>query len=78
MRGLRKLRVADPKRKKGKRGGARVIYFHIPEADRFLMLDIYGKGEKEDLSPAEKNHLRELARKYKRLVVEAVRQDREG
>jgi len=71
--GLRKLRIADPKRQKGKRGGARVIYLHIPEADQFLMLDIYGKGEKDDLTPAEKEDLRGLAREYKRLVVEAAR-----
>ena len=71
--GLRKLRIADPKRQKGKRGGARVIYLHIPEASQFLMLDIYGKSEKEDLTPAEKKDLRELARDYKRLIVEAAR-----
>jgi hypothetical protein len=70
--GLRKLRIADPKRQKGKRGGARVIYLHIPEADQFLMLDIYGKGEKDDLTPGEKKDLRELAHEYKRLIVEAA------
>jgi hypothetical protein len=69
--GLRKLRIADPKRQKGKRGGARVIYLHIPEADQFLMLDIYGKGEKDDLTPDEKQGLRQLARQYKGLIVEA-------
>jgi len=56
-----------------KRGGARVIYLHIPEADQFLMLDIYGKGEKDDLTLAEKKDLRELAQEYKRLIVEAAR-----
>lgn len=30
--GLRKVRMADPKRSKGKRGGARIIYLHVPEA----------------------------------------------
>jgi hypothetical protein len=38
--GLRKLRLADPRRQKGKRSGARLIYLHIPEAGQFLMLDI--------------------------------------
>ena len=71
--GLRKVRIADPRRQKGKRGGARVIYLHVPEAEQFLMLDIYGKGEKDDLTPAEKNDLRELAREYKQLIVEASR-----
>ena len=71
--GLRKLRIADPKRQKGKRGGARVIYLHIPEVGQFLMLDIYGKNEKDDLTPTEKRDLRELAREYKRLIVDAAR-----
>jgi putative transcriptional regulator len=68
--GLRKLRIADAKRHKGKRGGARVIYLHIPEAAQFLMIDIYSKGDKDDLTPAEKKDLRELAREYKNLIVE--------
>ena len=39
--GLRKVRIADPKRGKGKRGGARVIYLYVPEAKWFFLLDIY-------------------------------------
>ena len=50
--GLRKLRIADPGRGKGKRGGARVIYLHTPEANVFFLITIYGKGEKGDLSAA--------------------------
>jgi hypothetical protein len=71
--GLRKVRVADARRQKGKRGGARVIYLHIPEADQFLMLDIYSKHEKEDLTPSERKRLRNLVREYKIKVVEARR-----
>lgn len=58
--GLRKVRVAHPKRGKGKRGGARVIYLYVPEARWFYMLDIYGKDEKDDLSNDEKKFLSEL------------------
>jgi len=60
--GLRKLRFADPKRGKGKRGGVRVIYLHIPEAERIDLLAIYGKDEKDDLTKDEKKILRQLAR----------------
>src|SRR5438874_1679235 len=52
--GLRKVRTADPKRGKGKRGGARVIYLYVPTARQFYLLDIYGKDEKDDLSADEK------------------------
>ena len=37
------------------------------------MLDIYGKNEKEDLTPAEKRQFRELAGEYKKQDVEAAR-----
>jgi hypothetical protein len=71
--GLRKLRIADPSRGKGKRGGARLIYLHVPEADHYLLLDVYGKDEKEDLTPQEKRDLKHLAEQYKKQVIEIAR-----
>jgi len=59
--GLRKLRFADPKRGKGKRGGVRVIYLHIPAAERIDLLAVYGKDEKDDLTADEKKILRTMA-----------------
>lgn len=70
--GLRKLRVTDPRRGKGKRGGARIIYLHLPEVKRFYMLDIYGKDEKDDLAPDERKALRGLAEDLKREVRRSV------
>ena len=58
--GLRKIRIADPKRGKGKRGGARIVYLYVPESRWFYMLDIYGKDEKDDLSNDEKRLLADL------------------
>ena len=49
--GLRKLRWAASGR--GKRGGARVIYFWWISDDKILLLDIYEKKTKEDLSADE-------------------------
>jgi hypothetical protein len=71
--GLRKIRVPDPGRGKGKRGGARVIYLHVPEADWVFLLDGYDKGEKDDLSPAEKKALVKLVAELKAEAVEATR-----
>lgn len=70
--GLRKVRVADPRRHKGKRGGARVIYLYVPEAKWFFMLDIYGKDEQDDLSPAEKKSLSKLVDELKHQARAAV------
>ena len=64
--GLRKIRTADPGRRKGRRGGARLIYLYIPIAKRFYMLDIYDKNERDDLSANEKKQRRRLAEKLKR------------
>ena len=44
-----KLRIGDPKRGKGKRGGARVIYLHIEETNVIHFVTVYGKDQKDDL-----------------------------
>jgi hypothetical protein len=58
--GLRKMRVADPRRGAGKRGGARVIYLHIAESDQIHLITVYGKDQKDDLSAEDKVHYRRL------------------
>jgi hypothetical protein len=49
--GCRKLRWAAKGR--GARGGARVIYFFRNHAGQILLLDLYAKNEKADLSAAD-------------------------
>ena len=71
--GLRKVRTADPKRGKGKRGGARVVYFYVPETKWFFMLDIYGKDEQDDLSTAQKKMLTQLVDELKHQARAALR-----
>ncbi len=58
--GLRKVRVARGGR--GKSGGARVVYYLFsPNAPVYLM-EIFGKGEKANLSAAERNELAKVAK----------------
>jgi hypothetical protein len=56
--GLRKIRwtVAG----KGKRGGTRVIYYHVVAQAQIRMILIYRKGIKDDLTPKEKTVLRKI------------------
>ena len=74
--GLRKLRISDPCRGKGKRGGARIIYLYVPEAKRFFLLDIYGKDEKDDLSASEKKLLARLADELKQQAIASTTRQR--
>jgi hypothetical protein len=48
--GVRKLRVEDPERKKGKRGGFRVLYLDLPDCQETFLITFYGKDEADDLS----------------------------
>jgi hypothetical protein len=63
--GLRKVRVADSKRGKGKRSGARVIYLHLEELDQIHLVTVYGKDQKDDLSAEDKKLYRQLVRALK-------------
>ena len=56
--GLRKLRWVI--QGKGKRGGTRVIYYWATAHDRILMLYIYPKSERDDLTPAQLSMLRRI------------------
>lgn len=56
--GLRKLRWVAQGR--GKRGGTRVIYFHVVSRAQIRMILIYRKGIKDDLTSKEKAVLRRL------------------
>ena len=56
--GFRKLRWADPRRGKGRRGGLRIIYYYFSNSQQIWLMTLYGKDEALDLTPAEKQTLR--------------------
>ena len=61
--GLRKLRQADPRRGKGKRGGLRVIYFWWEAARQFWLFTLYDKDEMADLSATERKALKDMLKR---------------
>ena len=56
--GFRKLRWADPRRGKGRRGGLRIIYFYFESQQQIWLMMLYGKDQAADLSPKEKKALK--------------------
>jgi mRNA-degrading endonuclease RelE of RelBE toxin-antitoxin system len=56
--GFRKLRWADARRGKGRRGGLRVIYFWFDGQNQIWLMTIYDKNEAADLTPEEKKALK--------------------
>ena len=68
--GLRKVRIADPARGKGKRGGGRVHYLWLRDPSVVYMLSVYSKDELGTLTTRQKQQLR--------IVVEAIKREWKG
>jgi len=52
--GFRKVRWAEARRGKGRRGGLRIIYYHFLSDHQIWLMTIYNKDEAADLTAAEK------------------------
>ena len=58
--GLRKVRFADKRRGKGKRGGLRVIYYWWSGGMQFWLYTLYDKDEMADLTPEQRKLFRAM------------------
>ena len=61
--GLRKKRWAA--KGKGKRGGARIIYLHLPKAAIIYLFYLFTKGDITDLTPEQKKQVAKLVTEIK-------------
>jgi hypothetical protein len=61
--GLRKLRFADERRGKGKRGGLRVIYYWWYPGLQFWLFTIYDKDQMSDLTKTQRQMLKDMIKK---------------
>lgn len=61
--GLRKIRVGHAT--KGKRGGARVIYYWITADYKIYLMAIYTKNQQADLTPRQKQLLSDAIKEFK-------------
>ena len=58
--GLRKLRLGDARRGKGRRGGLRVIYFWWETGTQFWLFTLYDKDEMADLTQPQRQALKRM------------------
>lgn len=58
--GLRKIRQADARRGKGKRGGLRVIYYWWLAGAQFWLFTVYDKDQADDLTAEQRKTLKRL------------------
>ncbi|WP_269525945.1 hypothetical protein [Coraliomargarita parva] len=63
LAGLRKMRWAA--KGKGKRGGARIIYLHLPKASIIYLFYLFTKGDITDLTPEQKKQVAKLITEIK-------------
>jgi hypothetical protein len=61
--GLRKLRFADKRRGKGKRGGLRVVYYWWDTGSQFWLFTVYDKDEMSDLTAAQRKAFKDMIKK---------------
>jgi hypothetical protein len=63
--GVRKARVADPARGKGKRGGFRYLYYYIERDGQIFLLMVFSKDEQDDLTKEQKKVLAKMIEELK-------------
>jgi hypothetical protein len=63
--GVRKARISNPARGKGKRGGFRYMYLYLERREHVHLLFLFDKHEQEDLNPAQRTFLRQLVERIK-------------
>lgn len=63
--GIRKARISNPLRGKGKRGRFRYMYLYLERKGHIHLLFQFDKDEQEDLNPAQRAFLRQLVDRIK-------------
>lgn len=63
--GLRKLRFSSPSWSRGKSGSLRVCYVYFEEYGIVLLVIVYSKSEKDNLSEQQKKTIKQLIKRQK-------------
>jgi hypothetical protein len=66
LAGVRKARVANPARGKGKRGGYRYLYLYLERRDHIHLLLLLDKNEQEDATEEQRRQIRDWVAQVKK------------
>jgi hypothetical protein len=66
--GLRKARFTPPTARRGKSGAFRIGYVHLPQLRTFVLVTVWGKGHKANISPAKRNALAKAIREVEHVL----------
>lgn len=58
--GLRKARISDGRRQKGRRGGLRLSYYWWLEQRQFWLFSLYDKNTQDDLTTLQRRQLKQM------------------
>lgn len=58
--GVRKMRFSPAKSERGKSGAYRACYYYVVDRSTILLVTVFEKSEKENLSKAEMNEIKSL------------------
>ena len=64
--GVRRARLSNPSRGKGKRGGFRYLYLYLEKRQHIHLLLLLDKNEQEDASEDQRRQIREWVAQIKR------------
>jgi len=65
LAGVRKARIANPRRGKRKRGGYRYLYLYFEKRQHLHLLILLDKNEQEDAGEEQRKQIREWVRQLK-------------
>lgn len=66
LSGVRKARLANPRRGKGERGGYRYLYLYLVNRQHIHLLVLLDKNEQEDVNEEQRRQIREWVAQLKR------------
>ena len=70
--GVRKMRFARPKNKRGKRDSFRVLYVYFPQTGMVALVTAYGKNEQGDIDAEDRKLFKEIVERVEKRLADGL------